>query len=160
MNKKEILHALESEREKFLDLIEGFSPEELEQPGVAGDWSIKDIIAHLSMWEGELVRMLWQAKRGETPSTAQFRGAPVDTVNAQWFKLAKDRPLERILEDFHAVRNQTMHRVEDFSEHDLTDPKRYSWSKGKALWERIADDSFAHESEHAADVQAWLARQS
>lgn len=156
MNKAELIEALNREREKILDLLEAVPEEDYEKPGVAGEWSLKDLIAHLSLWEGEVVRLLWQLKSGQKPSTAQFRPQPVDEINKLWYQQMKDRPLERILDDFHAVRTQTIRRIEDFSDRDLTDPQRYPWSKGKALWEWIANDSFLHEAEHTEQIRAWL----
>jgi hypothetical protein len=162
MDKNQLLEALENGREQFLDLIEGLSEEELQQPDVVGDWSIKDILAHLSRWEGELVKLLWQARNGQRPTTMQLRELnpvsqeSVDESNARWYAESRERPLELILADFHAVRNQTERRVEAFSEHDLSDPGRFAWLGGRPLWEWIKGDSFGHEAEHAAQIRAWL----
>ena len=157
MDKTEVLEALENGREEFLDLIEGLSEGEMQQPGVAGDWSIKDILAHLSRWEGELVKLLWQAGQGSgKPSTMQFSPVDVDEINARWWAQSRDRPLESVLGDFHAVRTQTVRRVEAFSNKDLTDPKRFPWLEGKPLWEWVESDSFGHEAEHAGQIRTWL----
>ena len=160
MNKQEILERLDRERERFLDLLDQVPEEVYDQPGVSGDWSLKDVIAHISMWEGELIRMLWQVKSGQKPSTAQFRPVPVDEINREWSALTRERAFDLILDDFHAVRNQTIRRVETFTDRDLTDPNRYPWLKGKALWKWIAADSFEHEAEHAAEILSWLNRKS
>lgn len=157
MNKKELLEALESGREKFLDALEGIPEDAWELPGVAGEWSLKDLLAHLSRWEAEMIKLLWQAQHGQRPDTAPFSGKSIDEINATWHKESQDRPLERVLEDFQAVRNQTILRVEGFSDRDLTDPKRYAWSPGKALWVWVENDSFGHEEEHLPDVLRWKA---
>lgn len=156
MKKSELLNTLEASREQFLDLIEGLSDEELQQPGVSGEWTIKDILVHLSRWEGELIKLLWQARQGRTPTSIHFGKADVDETNARWYQDARTRPLERALEDFHSVRNQTSLRVEGFSEQDLNDPHRFPWLDGKPLWEWIEGDSFGHEAEHAETIRAWL----
>jgi hypothetical protein len=164
MNKQGILTALENEREKFLDLIDGLSEEELLEPGVTGDWTIKDILSHLTRWEAELVKLLWQASRGQEPSMETIEGLlgteseGVDQTNARWHAELSGRPLESVLEDFHAVRTQTIRRVEAFKDADLTDPKRYTWLDGRPLWEWIEGDSFGHEAEHALEIRAWLER--
>jgi hypothetical protein len=79
----------------------------------------------------------------------------VDELNARWYRESRPRPLERILEDFHGVRTQTVRRVEEFSDEDLTDPKRYPWLNDSPLWVWIAGDSFEHETEHEAQIRAW-----
>ena len=158
MTKDEIMDALEDEREKFMDAIEGLSEEALQEPGVNGDWSVKDILFHLSMWEAELVKLLWQAAQGITPTTVYFGSLTVDELNAAWQVQAQTRPLQLVMDDFVAVRKQTAKRVLAFTDQDLDDPDRYAWLKGKPLWKWIAEDSFVHEGEHATQIRAWRLR--
>ena len=158
MTQDEILDALEDEREKFMDAIEGLSQEAMQEPGVIADWSVKDILFHLSMWEAELVKLLWQAVQGMKPTTAQFGPKKVNEFNAAWQAQAQTRPLELVMDDFVAVRKQTARRVRSFADQDLDDPERYSWLKGQPLWKWIAEDSFIHEAEHAAQIREWRLR--
>jgi len=157
MTKDEILDALEDEREKILDAIDGLNNAQMVEPGVAGEWSVKDILHHLSMWEAELVRLLWQAKQGDQPTTAQFSQQPVDQTNAAWYAQGKDRPLDRVLDDFAAVRKQTIKRVDAIPDAIFDNPHPYPWIKEKPFWEWIADDSFGHEVEHTEQIKQWRA---
>lgn len=158
MNKDEILDALEDAREKLIDATDGLSDEQMQEPGVVGDWSIKDMLYHISLWEAEMVRLLWQVSHGEKPSTVHMTGRSVDEINAQWYAQGKERPLERVLDDFAAVRKQTIRRVEALEDDALNDAQRYAWAKGRALWEWIAGDSFEHDDEHAGEIAAWRQR--
>jgi hypothetical protein len=155
MKKQEILAALEGSREAFLDAIEGLSTEEMQQPGVIPDWSVKDILVHLTRWEAELVKLLWQAGRDQKPTTLHFSQANVDETNARWFRESKTRDLERVLEDFHGVRNQTLRRVDDLPGKAFEDPSYFDWLEGEPLWKWVAGDSFEHEAEHADQIRAW-----
>lgn len=159
MNKAEIMAALEESRENFLDAIDGLSDEELQHPGVIDGWSVKDILVHLTRWEAELVKLLWQAHQGKSPSTVHFSRVVVDEMNDRWYQESRTRSLEVALEDFHGVRNQTVRRVEEFNDNDLIEPERYPWLKDTPLWEWIAGDSFEHETEHAAQIRAWRQRE-
>lgn len=155
MTQDEILDALEDQREAFLEAIDGLSDEQLEQPGVIGDWSIKDIMFHLTMWESELVKLLWQAAQGVQPTTVHFSKVSVDERNAAWSALTRDRSLEQVIDDFAGVRKQTSRRLAAFKDKDLQDPKRYPWLKDHPLWVWIAEDSFKHEAEHTAQIIQW-----
>ena len=154
MDKEEIIQTLEDSRENFLDAIESLSEEEMEKP-VFDQWSVKDILAHITMWEAELVKLLFQARQGIKPSTVHFSKESVDKRNEKWYRQNKDRSLEQVLDDFHGVRNQTIRRVEAYSNKELNDPNRYTWQQGTPLWRWIASDSFVHENEHAAQIWAW-----
>ncbi len=157
MNKQELVEGLEKRRAEFLSAIEGLSDEQLTEPGVAGEWSVKDILAHLSRWEAELIGLLFQAQQGRNPTTAQFSSTPIDALNQRWYKDSQDRPLDRVLSDWHAVRRQTLKRVQAFSEKELTDPKAFRWLSGKPLFEWITSDSVEHEAEHAVRIREWRA---
>jgi hypothetical protein len=155
MTNDEILDALEDERENFLEAIDGLSEEQLEEQGVVGDWSVKDIMFHLTLWEAELVKLLWQAAQGAQPTTAHFSKTPVDEINTAWSGQSQSRTLEQVIDDFAGVRKQTSRRLAAFNDKELNDPQRYSWLKGHPLWVWIAEDSFKHEAEHTAQIRQW-----
>jgi hypothetical protein len=158
MNQDELLNILEDQREDFLDSIDSLSIEAMLEIGVIDGWCVKDIIAHLSAWEAELVKMLWQLKQGRTPSSIHFTNLDVDAQNAVWLESHRLRPLDRVLADFAAIRKQTVRRVEEFSDAELNDPNRYPILKKHPLWEWIAEDSYKHEAEHAAQIRSWRGR--
>lgn len=160
MNKQELIAALEDGRKQFHTVIQGLSDEAMVEPGVVGDWSLKDVLAHLSRWEAELVALLHQAQQGREPETVHFGSASADELNAKWNEESKDRPLEQLLSDFEGVRRQTIRSMQPLSDRDLTDPKRFAWLDGKPLWSWIQTDSFGHEAEHAAQIRAWRERRA
>jgi hypothetical protein len=153
--KDELIGRLTSSRESFLKILEDLDESLFEEPGVAGDWSLKDILVHLSIWEAELVRLLWQAENGRKPDTAQTGPIPVDELNRRWYLENKGRPLPVAWKDFHAVRRQTIRRVGLLSEAALTEPDYFAWQGGEPLAKWIASDTCEHESEHAEDIRAW-----
>ncbi len=155
MNKSELIAALENGRKQFHTVIQGLPDEAMVEPGVVGEWSVKDVLSHLSRWEAELVTLLFQAEQGRTPTTAHFGSATADELNAEWSADSKDRPLARVRSDFEGVRQQTIRRVQPLSNRDLTDPERFAWLEGKPLLNWIESDSFGHEAEHAAQIRAW-----
>ncbi len=159
MNKDEILDALEDERENFLEAVDGLSDEALLTPGVVGEWSVKDLLYHITMWEAELVKLLWQASQDLPPSAVFFEDRSVDEVNAGWAAEGKVRDLDRAWDDFQAVRKQTIRRLGAFKDKDLNDPARYPWLKDHPLWEWIAENSYGHEKEHTAQIKDWRQKQ-
>ena len=155
MTKDEILDALEDEREKLMEAIDGLSDEALQEVGAVGEWSVKDVLVHISMWEAEMDRILWQAAQGQKPTTMHFRQISVDETNAAWQKLGAERSWEQVMDDFWAVRKQTIKRLEAFSDEDLNNLQRYPWQSGKPLWEWVENDSYGHENEHRLQIEEW-----
>ena len=142
-------------RENLLKAIDGLSDEQLAEPGAVGDWSVMQILFHMSMWEAELVKLLYQVAQGSQPTTAHFSKDDVETIHANWMRIGHTRSPEQMLDDFAAVRKQTTRRVSAFSDADLADPQRYPWLQGRPLWDWIGESSFQHEAEHAAQIRAW-----
>ncbi len=158
MKMGELISVLTDGRKEFLNLIEDISRDEMEIPGVIELLSLKDLLVHLIRWEAELVKLLWQAKQGVKPTTVHFNQNSVDAINERWYQEGKLRAMEIVWKDFIGVRQQTLRRIQELAENELNDPQYYPWLKGKALWQWIAADSFEHEAEHAADIQAWKTR--
>lgn len=157
MKKTELLEALEEERAELQEMLEDLPDEALLAPGVTGDWSIKDILNHLTFWEGQVVTLIFQAQHGmPKPSTAHFGKESVDAVNQRWYEEGKDRPLEMVWKDWLGVRKQMIRRVSDLTDQDLNDPQRFPWQKGVPLYQWILNDSIDHEEEHGDAIREWL----
>ncbi|MGW8142934.1 MAG: ClbS/DfsB family four-helix bundle protein [Anaerolineales bacterium] len=158
MKKEELISKLEQSRADFLEIITRVPGEYIEQPGVIGSWSVKDILVHLTRWEAEIIKLIWQVRRGIQPTTAHFDQFSVDETNERWYQESGNRSLNIVMSDFLGVRNQTIRRVKELSPVELNDPNHFNWSDGKPLWEWIADDSMDHETEHGDQIKSWLAK--
>ncbi|MBI4772319.1 MAG: ClbS/DfsB family four-helix bundle protein [Chloroflexi bacterium] len=153
MKRDEILAALQDSRAQMEATLAGLTAAQMIDPGVVGDWSVKDLLSHLTAWEAELVTALAKAKRGQTPKLSGWTDSEVDALNAKWYKENKNRPLERVLAHFRGVRQQTLRQVEALGEEELAEPK--PWLKNRRLFEYIKGDTFEHEAEHAAHIREW-----
>lgn len=156
MKKSEIIANLSDGRENFLELLQDIPRKQMEVPGVIDNWSIKDILVHLTRWEAELVKLLWQSEQGGKPTTVHFDQNSVDEINIRWFEASRKRALQLVMQDFLGVRNQTIRRVEALPEKILNDPHAFPWLEDNPLWQWIAQDSFEHEAEHEAQIKNWL----
>lgn len=153
MTQSDLLSRLEASRQELLAAIAGLPDDALVQPGVAGDWSAKDLLSHLTAWEAELVTMLAQARQGRRPGFLDL--GDTDTLNSRWRQETRHRALDRVMADFHGVRRQTLRQVERFSNRELNDPGLYPWLDGRPLVEWIASETYEHEAEHAGHLRQW-----
>lgn len=153
--KEELIRKLESSREEFSASIEGLPEEAYIETGILDNWSLKDILAHLTMWEAQVITLLFRAYTKPKPGTVHFGQETTDELNERWFNQNKDRTLEQVLDDFEGVRNQTIRRLEDFSEKDLFNVKAFDWLDGQALWQWIAEETYEHEEDHRGQILSW-----
>ena len=157
MNKEEILDRLYNSREQMLILLEPLSDEALLQPGVMGEWSVADILVHLTAWESELVTALLKANKGKKPGRWIAANADVEGYNAGRYAENKGRDLDRIFADWHNVRLKLEEWLDSFSEEDLSNPKRYRWAENRSLGQIIMESSFQHEVEHLPEITSFSA---
>ncbi|MGH2505096.1 MAG: hypothetical protein ACRDID_21510, partial [Ktedonobacterales bacterium] len=62
-SKAQLLADLRSEQDGFEALLDEVGEQRMIQPGVAGDWSMKDIVAHLTGWRRRSVARFQAALR-------------------------------------------------------------------------------------------------
>ena len=65
MRKAELGNWLQEEYRQWEGFLDQIEPTRMDQPGVNGDWSMKDIVAHLTGWNRWLVARLQTAQRNE-----------------------------------------------------------------------------------------------
>lgn len=158
MDGSQLQEYLENSRAELLLAIESLPDEALLEPGAAGDWSVRDVLGHLTHWEAELVTALLRLKRGQKPDHLLAAMAGRDAYNAGRAAEVQQRDLDQVFEDFQNVRIQLEEWLVEFSDRDLTNPTRYPALDGRPLWRVIAENSFEHEAEHTADLAAFAAR--
>ncbi len=157
MRKQDILQAIREGREELLAAIAGLTPEHMRIPGVAGIWSVKDVLAHIAVWESELVTALRQVQDRRAPHIIQIED--IHGWNEEQYHINARRPLEDILSDLEGVHRMLLRAVEEMDERSLTDNRRFRWMEGEPLWYLIAENSYLHEREHAQDIRLWRQRE-
>ena len=102
------LSDLQDEQSRWEDLLRQIGEDHMTQPDVAGGWSIKDIIAHLTGWRRRTVARFQAASRHESappppwPSNLQTD----DEINAWIYAANRDLPLADVLRDSRDVFDQ------------------------------------------------------
>ena len=158
MTKQELIARIEQEWAKLQASLDGLTEEQMHAPVGVGEWSIKDILAHIAAWQSRLITAMFKAERGFTPDTTEG-GAIVDRLNEQWYREMKDRPFEQVWDDLDSSYHQLLKRIESWSDRDLFDPKRFAWMRGDPFATYIAGDSYEHYAEHAVHIEAWRKQQ-
>lgn len=153
MNLKELTQALKESRASIDALIKTLSTAELEQPGALGpQWSIKDVLSHLTACEAEIVTHLAKARSGKPPTKIDYTDAEIEAQNARWFEANRDRALDRVLADFQGVRRQLQRQIDGYADAGLK--SRPAWLKGKTVAEYVIGEVLEHDREHLAALQS------
>ena len=162
MQKSELIDWLQEKQQKWEAFLDAIGPTRLEQPGVNGEWSLKDIVAHLTSWNWRLVAGLQAAERGQ-PEPPPHRPAALQTedeINAWIYQANRGRSVGDIREEC-----QRMFRELFAALAALPEDVRFERVEPKFNLVWLGDTRFAvgeffdhFEDDHEPDVRAWLAR--
>ena len=162
MNKSEFLDGLREEYQQWEALLNQIGEARMDQPGVAADWSIKDIIAHLTGWRRRTVARLHAAQHGEGEPPSYWPAhlqadVDLDEINAWIYESNHERPVREVLDESHHVFQQMFAAIEGLPDAVLSDPAHHlPWLEAESI---KSSDFFAHfHEEHEQDMRAWLAR--
>jgi hypothetical protein len=116
------------------------------RPGILGNWSVKDVLAHLYEWQQMFFRWYAAGLRGETPAvpTEGFKWNQLPDLNQQIYETYLDRPLEDILDCFHASHRETIALIEALSDEALTTLGLYPWMNKNTLMAYLAANTSSH----------------
>lgn len=159
MTKQKLLADLCAENEKWEALLAQIGEDRMDEPGVIADWSIKDIVAHLTGWRRRMVDRLQAAQRqaGEPPPPWPAHLEGEDEINEWIYQANRNRPVHVVLAEARQLFQQLLAAIEALPEAELMDPHRFAWTDGQQM---TAAGFFAHfHQEHEPGMRAWLAQQ-
>ena len=161
MSKPELLAMLRSKRAEWDALLAEVPPAQMVEPGVAGEWSVKDIVAHLTYHERWYADRLHESRRGETYLPTEMGCMDFDERNDRIFQQNRNRPLSDVLAESRQVFQRLVEAVQAHSEAFLIEPQRFEGAPGPVMvWKLLRGDVYDHYGQHAPSIKDWLQRVS
>lgn len=154
-----VFEELAQARAELLALLAGQDEAALERKGLAGDWSAKNVLAHLVAWEVWVVEML-QARLGGAALPEHLRAASAD---ADAYNAAQVAEREELTPDEQLMELERT-RVELLALLRTLEPARFEtpepWPGARhSLSDYLRLILVQHEREHAAALRATLQAQ-
>jgi hypothetical protein len=141
-----LLQTLDAAWTALGDAYAGLPDARLVEPGVVDDWSVKDILAHVTSWEEEALTHLPLIIAGGTPPRYAAQGG-IDAFNARVTQASRHLSLAEVLRR----RDETHSRLVDFMR---SQPEGSFGSQTRAR-RRLRLDTHGHYPEHTAAIRAW-----
>ncbi len=158
VNRTELLARVFAARAEIGNLFTSLDPAQFVAPGIQGQWSAKDIAAHVTWWDAWLVGLLRQAAAGQELSAGEWMD--LDARNELIYQAHRDEPAEQVLAEFARVGEELRQAIEPLSEEALYAMGRYSGPGERGLARLISDNTFDHYGSHRRPILAWLAEAS
>ena len=158
MNKEKMIHEIQTERKRLEQTLEDITKQQMNTPGVIEDWTVKDLLAHITVWEQRMVAWLRQTVHGEVPEMlpSGLTWDDLDQWNEETYQEHRHLDLGQVLADFESSYSEALIAVEEVSEEDLVEPDRFTWREGRPLWKMVAANTSWHYKEHEEGISAWL----
>lgn len=150
MHPTNLVDELTRERDAFFEALSAVSPDSMTTPGLVGEWSARELIAHLGYWAGHAAEAIHAAEQGRIDDTPEV--TDVDAVNETVARVARAASLatvrsreaasvEALIERLRAVDAALLATV-------LPD--------GQTLEAAVREDGSDHYREHAAELRRTL----
>jgi hypothetical protein len=141
---QEILAHVIASRVALTSAIYGLSKNELTTKGAVGDWSVKDVMAHVGRWEEICFDELQKHLRGEQ-STEDYRDALA--YNDRWEAELQGLSLLETIEYFETAHYRLFGLLSSLT------PEQ--WNGYVRAW--VRGSTWHHFEEHGEQIRAWRA---
>ncbi len=162
MDKKTLMNTIQTEYTQFESLIAPLTEAQLCQTAYEGEWSIKDILAHIAVWEQLCAKWLAECVGGETPNPSERNDMQ---SNDRIYQANRGRTLAEVRELFKNAHQQFLSQVDvlfqTLTEEDINASHRFAWTKywpGYSIMAVISDNSYEHHYDHTQQILSWIDR--
>ncbi|MBM3944422.1 MAG: ClbS/DfsB family four-helix bundle protein [SAR202 cluster bacterium] len=143
MNREQLLKKVDATWNAFTASYAGLSAPAMTRPGVAGDWSVKDVLGHVTTWEEEMMKAVQRRKKG---GYVRHRGG-VEGYNATESGRKRSLPLQQVLEDSDRTHRKVLRFLTTLTDEELAAERPFR--------RKVRGDTYGHYPEHTASILAW-----
>jgi hypothetical protein len=146
-----LLRRLDAAWAAFEASYAGLSDAQLMEPGVEGDWSVRDLLTHVTIWEEEALKHLPTIIAGGRPPRYAEQGG-IDAFNARMVEERRSLSLAEV----RRQQGDTHRRLVTFVRETPAD----QFAGETRARRRLRLDTYGHYPLHAAAIRAWRERGS
>ena len=155
MDKTMFISTLKKAREEWDALLAQVGEEQMLQPGAAGKWSVKDVIAHVTWGEREITPVM----RAHVLAGSELWNLSDDERNEIVYQQNRDRSLHEIMNEEQQAYADLLAAAQTLSDEDLNDSHRYKQMPEEWVpWQLYAGNTFKHYQDHMPSIREWLAQ--
>lgn len=134
-SKDQIIETAQAERVALEQYIAGLTDEQMNRPNIAGDWSAKDVLAHLIEWEQMVIQWYETGVKGKVPAvpSEEYNWGQLPQLNHAIFLKHHDRNLADIQKDFKSSYKKIIKVIQAIPEKELFTRGYYPWTRNNAL---------------------------
>jgi hypothetical protein len=147
-----MLARLAAERAGLLEQLLGLDQRALTTTSILGDWTVKELLAHIAAWDRWQNGVMRAMVAGEEPDLTA--GEDFDTANAAFIAPWRQQSLDAVLAELKAARREWIAWLANLPVEEYFRRRSY----GGYDWSFYADPvqvQWQHDAEHAEQIAAW-----
>lgn len=154
-SKAHLLEVIRTERKNLERSLKGISTTDMIMAPAHGEWSIQDIMAHITTWEQTCLNWYAAGLRGEKIDMPDWdKPGIIDEINLGIYKRNHDRWLKEIKKEFKQSYKEFLKTVKSIPEEVLFTSGKVIWTGKDTLADYIIANSSRHYTEHVPMIQA------
>ena len=159
-SKDKVIKRLHTERRRLEANLARLSREDIVRPETMGEWSFKDVLAHLAHWEAFWPDWIAASRRGEEVETPApgLTWKDLHILNQRIYEEHCDQPLDDVLEYFRSTHTQFMALTESLTDEEVLTPGFYAFTGGGSLYDWL-NAYAAHDLWGKKKIREWMRTQ-
>jgi hypothetical protein len=139
-------------RDAFVAALDDVEPDLLTAPGLLGEWSARELVAHLGYWAGHAADALHHAEEGRSDEF-EPEAQDVEARNATVAEVARTTDLATVRKRELASVDAFLDRLRRADDAWLDERVGY----GDTVEQVLREDGPDHYREHTLDIRSWWA---
>jgi uncharacterized damage-inducible protein DinB len=153
LDKERFIERVKQGRARWDALIAQIDDKRALQPGASGEWTVKDVMAHLTWHEREMLGVL----KTRVLAGSEWWNLPLEQRNQKIYEENRLLPLSKVRADAQDVFGQLLQELEALAEEDLHDPGRFDEMPSDwRPWKLLAENTYEHYADHFLSLQEWF----
>ena len=147
-----LLKRVDARWQELVASCAGLSAEDMTRPGVTGTWSVKDIVAHVTVWEDEALAHLPVVLAGKRPPRYSVTHGGINAFNLKMTQRNRSLALAEVMRLRDDTHRQLVEIVQGVPESECGSDTRFR--------RRLRLDTYGHYAVHTRAIRAWRERRS
>jgi hypothetical protein len=149
VDRGELLARLEKTWSVFQESYAGLSDLQLTEPGVTGEWSVRDIVTHVTTWEQEALTHLATILKGEKPPRYSITHGGINAFNRTMTEQNRGLGLAEVRRQAKDTHRRLLSFIESVPEDQFRSETPFR--------HRLRLDTYSHYRKHADAIRKWRA---
>jgi len=147
VDRGQLLRRLEKAWRDFQESYAGLTDTQFVEPGVIGEWSVRDILAHVTSWEQEALKHLPTILKGGKPPRYSVTHGGIHAFNRTMTEQKSRLTLAEVRKDLAETHQRLITLIESVPEEQFRTETPFR--------HRLRLDSYSHYPKHADAIRRW-----